>query len=164
MTSVCVIRIKEWTDVIGLLLVDVIDDPLTDFLGAVFSIPYQSFYSASKASLNAFALAFRNEVKDFGIDVCCLLPGDVKIGFTAAREKNPVGSGGYPRMKSSIEAMEKDEQNRMRPEKIVSQLLRIANCRLAMVYNVSGWSYKLFCFLERLLPKTFVNWIVGKMY
>jgi short-subunit dehydrogenase len=133
-------------------------------VAAIFSIPYQSFYSASKSALNAYALAMHNEVKDFGIDVCCLLPGDVKTGFTAAREKNLTGADIYPNMRKSIETMEKDEQNGMKPEKIASQLWRIANSRLAMVYNVSGWPYKLFCFLERLLPKTFVNWIVGKIY
>ncbi len=133
-------------------------------VAAIFSIPYQSFYSASKAALNALALSLRNEVKDYGIDVCCLLPGDVKTGFTAAREKNLAGAVVYPHMNRSIETMEKDEQNGMSPEKIASQLWQIANSRLAMVYHVSGCSYKLLCFVERLLPKTFVNWVVGKMY
>ena len=51
MTSVCVIRIKELTDVIGLLLVDVIDNPLTDFLGAVFCTTFNlNFGSADVLS------------------------------------------------------------------------------------------------------------------
>lgn len=133
-------------------------------VASIFSIPYQSFYSASKAALNSLALSLRNEVKEYGIDVCCLLPGDVKTGFTAAREKNSAGSDVYPHMSRSIETMEKDERNGMSPEKIANQLLGIANSRFAMVYHVSGWSYKLFCFVERLLPKTLVNWVVGKMY
>jgi len=133
-------------------------------VAAIFSIPYQSFYSASKAALNSLALSLRNEAKEYGIDVCCLLPGDVKTGFTAAREKNPLGKDIYPHMNKAVETMEKDERNGMSPEKIANQLWQIANSRFAMVYNVSGFTYKLFCFAERLLPKTFVNWVVGKMY
>ena len=40
------------------------------------AIPYQAFYSAGKAAINAFALSLRNEVRDFGIDVCAVEPGD----------------------------------------------------------------------------------------
>lgn len=133
-------------------------------VAAIFSIPFQSFYSASKAALNALALSLRNEVKDFGIDVCCLLPGDVKTGFTAARAKNPAGADIYPHMNQAIETMEKDEQNGMSPEKIARQLWQIANSRHAMVYHVAGIPYKLFCLVDRLLPKTLVNWLVGKVY
>ena len=35
-TSVCVIRSDLLNDVVDLLLVDVIDNPLADFLGAIF--------------------------------------------------------------------------------------------------------------------------------
>ena len=54
-------------------------------LAATFPIPYQAFYSASKSAINAMAMAMRNEVREFGIKVCCLLPGDVKTGFTGSR-------------------------------------------------------------------------------
>lgn len=133
-------------------------------VAAVFSIPYQSFYSASKAALNTVALALRNEVRPFGISVCCLLPGDVKTGFTDAREKGKEGAEIYPAMNHSVEVMEQDERSGMAPETIASQLWRLANNRLVGIYHVTGWSYKALCLLEKCLPKTFVNWVVGKLY
>ena len=39
----------------------------TSSVAAILSVPYQSFYSASKAAINALALALQNEVREFGI-------------------------------------------------------------------------------------------------
>ena len=64
----------------------------TSSVAAVLSIPYQSFYSASKAAINALALALQNEVRAFGIHVSVLMPGDVSTGFTAARKKSEEAS------------------------------------------------------------------------
>ncbi|MGM9810038.1 MAG: SDR family oxidoreductase [Paludibacteraceae bacterium] len=65
----------------------------TSSVAAILPIPYQSFYSASKAAINAFALALQNEVRDYGICVSVLMPGDVQTGFTAARKKVQLPSG-----------------------------------------------------------------------
>lgn len=56
-------------------------------VASLLSIPYQVFYSAAKASVNTLTLGLANELKPFGISVCAVMPGDVKTGFTAAREK-----------------------------------------------------------------------------
>lgn len=137
---------------------------LVSSVAAVFSIPYQAFYSASKAAINALALALRNEVKDFGVEVCCLMPGDVKTGFTAAREKERKGNDVYGHAQLSVSAMEKDEEKGMPPEKVALQLLQLAQQRRVSVYHVAGISYRFLCLLDRLLPKTLVNWVVGKLY
>ena len=57
-------------------------------VAGVVPIPFQSYYSATKAAVESFSLALANEVRDFGIGVCCVRPGDTKTGFTAARIKN----------------------------------------------------------------------------
>ena len=56
----------------------------TSSVAAQLPVPYQAFYSASKAAINAMALALANEVKDFGISVSVMMPGDVSTGFTDA--------------------------------------------------------------------------------
>ena len=40
----------------------------------------------------------------------------------------------------------------------------IATCRSPRPQYVGGFSYRILCFLERLLPKRFVNWIEYKVY
>ena len=60
-------------------------------VAAPVAIPFQAYYSAAKAAINAYSSALRCEVAPFGIDVCAVMPGDLKTGFTAAREKNVRG-------------------------------------------------------------------------
>jgi len=136
----------------------------TSSVAAPLSVPYQSFYSASKAALNDMALALQNEVREFGIRVGCLLPGDVRTGFTAAREKSVAGSNVYTRIEKAVSAMEKDEQNGLQPEQMARLFYRMATRRFLPVYTVGGAEYRVFCLLDKLLPKTFVNWLEGKLY
>ena len=110
------------------------------------------------------ALALANEVRHFGICVSVLMPGDVATGFTDAREKNIKGAEVYKRLHSAVEAMEKDERSGMTPEFIARALYRIATTKFPKPIYIGGMIYKVFCLLNRLLPKRFVNWIVGKLY
>ena len=50
-------------------------------------IPFQAYYSAGKAAINAYTMALANELRPFGVTVCAVMPGDIKTGFTAARHK-----------------------------------------------------------------------------
>lgn len=136
----------------------------TSSVAAVLSVPYQSFYSASKAAINALALALANEVRPFGIRVSCLMPGDVATGFTAARNKSQSGESVYTRSQSAVSAMEKDEQAGMTPHKMAQMLWRMANKKNPAPFYIGGVLYRIFGFLDWLLPKRLVNWIEGRMY
>ncbi|MBE6324886.1 MAG: SDR family oxidoreductase [Bacteroidales bacterium] len=138
----------------------------TSSVAAPLSVPFQSMYSASKAALNDMALALQNEVRPFGIRVGVLMPGDVRTGFTAARQKNVSAEENqvYERAEKAVEAMEKDERNGMSPEQMARLFYRMATRRFLPVYNVGGGLYRLFCLLDKILPKSLVNAIEGKMY
>jgi len=56
-------------------------------LAAIMPIPFQSIYSCAKSAINALTFTLANELRPFGISVCALMPGDVRTGFTSAREK-----------------------------------------------------------------------------
>lgn len=132
---------------------------------AIFSIPFQAFYSASKSAVNSMTLALRNEVKPFGISVCAVMPGDVKTGFTEKRRKNHAGNELYGGViDASVAVMERDEQNGMTPEYIAAYLCRIAERSSVRPLYTAGTLYKFFYLADKFLPKRFVNWMVGKLY
>lgn len=133
-------------------------------MAAVFSIPYQSFYSASKFAINGVALALQNEVRPFGIKVRCLLPGDVKTGFTQARAKSIAGSEVYTHMNKAVGHMEHDEMAGITPERMARKILHMATARRVAFYNTVGLQYHAFNFINKVLPATLVNWVVGKLY
>ena len=136
----------------------------TSSVAAILAVPYQSFYSASKAAINAMALALANEVRDFGISVSVMMPGDVSTGFTDARSKSTSGEEVYRGAHKAVTAMERDERNGMAPEQMARLFWHIATCRSPRPQYVGGFGYRVLCFLDRLLPKRFVNWIEYKVY
>lgn len=133
-------------------------------LAAVFPIPYQGFYSASKSALNSVALALRNELASFGIDVCCMLPGDVATGFTAVRKKTIAGSDVYTHMEKAVSNMERDEQNGLQPISIARKIYALSESITTPCFSTTGIQYKLFMALRKILSTTLINRILGKMY
>ncbi len=137
---------------------------LSSVAGAI-PIPFQTYYSASKAAINSYTMALANEVKPFGIQVCCVQPGDIRTGFTAAREKNPEGDDIYGgRIARSVAGMERDEQNGMAPEKAGAFIAHVADKKSVRPVNTIGLQYKFFCFLVKILPAKTLNWLVGLIY
>ena len=136
----------------------------TSSVAAILAVPYQSFYSASKAAINAFALALANEVREFGISVSVMMPGDVSTGFTDARDKSTAGEEVYRHAHKAISTMERDERGGMKPIQMAKLFYHIATCHSPRPQYVGGFQYRVLCFLDRILPKRFVNWIEGKVY
>ena len=68
----------------------------TSSVAAPIAIPYQSFYSCSKAAVSAMALALRNEVKSFGIEVCAECRVTRRPGLQMPEKKNPRGMMSIP--------------------------------------------------------------------
>lgn len=134
-------------------------------VAALLSIPYQVFYSAAKASINTLTLGLVNELKPFGISVCAVMPGDIKTGFTAAREKTYEGDDVYDgRISRSVKVMEKDETNGMPPEFIAQTIVKLSKKRRVKPLYSAGFKYKLFCVLAKILPFGLSNRIVGSIY
>ena len=84
-------------------------------VAAPVAIPFQAYYSAAKAAINAYSSALRCEVAPFGIDVCAVMPGDLKTGFTAAREKNVRGASAAPSPAWSMTSRPVCRRRRPRP-------------------------------------------------
>lgn len=134
-------------------------------MAAPLAIPFQAFYSASKAAVNSFTLALANEVKPFGISVCALMPGDVKTGFTAVREKETAGESVYgDTIRKSIATMEHDEQNGMSAADIAKAVLRLAKKKKPKPISTTGAQYKLIAGLAKIVPASVANKIVSKIY
>lgn len=136
----------------------------TSSVAALLAVPYQSFYSASKAAINALALALANEVRAFGISVSVMMPGDVSTGFTDARAKSVAGQEVYSGAEKAVSTMEHDERNGMSPKQMARLLYHIAVCRSPRPQYVGGFGYRVLCLLDRLLPKRLVNWIEYQVY
>ena len=134
-------------------------------VAAQLAIPFQSFYSASKAALSSLSSALRNEVAPFNIKVCSVLPGDVKTQFTSSRKKSLSTNPAYgDRAGRAVATMERDEQGGMPPEVVARAICRLAASKRPPVYGVVGAKYKLVVALSKRLGSRPVNFILGKLY
>ena len=134
-------------------------------VAAPIPIPFQAYYSAAKAAVNAYTMALANELRPYGVTVCAVQPGDIKTGFTAAREKVILGDDVYGgRIERSVQRMEHDEQNGMDPAVAGRFIARVAMKPLVKPLYTIGASYKLFVLLSRILPCRFLNWMIGLLY
>ena len=133
-------------------------------VAAITPIPYQTYYSASKAAINAYTMALQNEVRGYNIKVSALMPGDVKTGFTATRAKSMAGSAVYPSLEKSVRTMEHDEQNGMSPVRIAKKIYSQSQKRHPKPLCTVGLQYKFFAFLQKVLPASFINRLVGMIY
>jgi len=132
-------------------------------VAAALAIPFQAYYSAAKAAINAFSSALALEVKPFGVRVTALMPGDIATGFTAVREKID-GEGYGERIERSVSQMEKDEKNGMKPKFIAEQIFRLSQIKNPRPLYTAGFKYKFFVWLSKILPSKLVAKILGAMY
>lgn len=134
-------------------------------LAAVFYLPFQGFYSATKAAVNSLFNALQLEVRPFNIYVTNILPGDIKTDFTANRKKNEDELPAYQqRMQKSLEVMEKDEQNGMDASCIAKEVLKQATKKHPSLNVVVGFKYKIIAGLAKILPAGFVNKLIYMIY
>ena len=134
-------------------------------VAAPIAIPFQAYYSASKAAVRTYSLALASEVRPFGIEVCVIMPGDIATGFTAARRKSCDGDDVYNgRIARSVAVMEHDEQTGMSPETAGAYIASVATRRSVKPLRSIGLKYKFFCVLAKLLPVRTLNWLVGLIY
>lgn len=134
-------------------------------VAAPCAIPFQVWYSVSKSAVSTYTAALANEVRPFGVTLCAVMPGDIRTGFTAAREKKSVGDDVYGgRIAKSIAMMEHDEQTGMSPEVAGRYIASLALRRSVKPEYAIGAKYKFFVILARLLPCRLKNRIIGMMY
>ena len=135
---------------------------------SILPLPYQSFYAAAKAALLSLTESLSIELASFGIQCCCVLPGDVATGFTGARKMNvaatAVDSPYKLRMERNLAKIEADEQGGMAPEVIGKAILRqLRRCRMR-VRVIPRLDYALVGVLVRILPAAWRLKLVNRLY
>lgn len=134
-------------------------------VAAPVSIPFQAYYSVSKAAINSITLSLANELRPFGITVCAVMPGDIRSGFTSAREKFHKGNDVYGGIiDKAVANMEKDERNGMSPDTAGAYIAKIALKTNHKPLYAIGFSYKLAVLIVKLLPARLANYLVSKLY
>lgn len=134
-------------------------------VAAVMPLPFQVWYSASKAAINSYTLGLANEVKPYGIAVGAIMFGDLCTGFTSARRRITAGESEYDgRISRSIAKTEKDEQSGHTPNEAAEYIVHILKKKKLPLLSTMGIAYKGAVFLDRILTSRFKNFLLYKIY
>ena len=134
-------------------------------LAAIFPLPFQSFYSASKAAINAFSDALGLELRPFGVETSTLMLNDVKTEFTDNRRKTATGDDVYEgRIGASVEKMEQSERSGMSPDQVAETACKLLKRRHLPSHKIVGMSNEFLGFLCRILPTNLMLYLLGKIY
>lgn len=134
-------------------------------VAAVAHIPFQTYYSASKAAIESYSFALANELLPFGISVTAIQPGDICTEFTDARNKSFAGDDIYGgRIARSVEGMEKDERKGMSPDFAGEYIAKLALKKKVKPLYAIGINYKFLSVLCKIFPTGVRNTIVGMLY
>lgn len=129
-------------------------------VAGIIPIPYQSAYSATKAGIENFSRGLANEVRNYGVKVTAVLPGDTKTGFTSAR----VVDGKDAQADKAIAKFANDEQKGMNANCVAKVVAKVLNKKRPPLRVTVGFGYKTLVFLTRIIGTRMVNFIVRKLY
>lgn len=125
-------------------------------LAGLFGLPYQGMYSASKYAIEGYSQSLRMELKNTGVNVTLINPGDFKSDFTQNRQKVafPLKNEQLEKeFNAAVAAMEKDESIGANPDLIGKKLVQIVDAsKPAHRYLVGAIGQTIVPTLKTILP------------
>ena len=126
---------------------------------AFFAVPFRTHYSASKSAVSMLSYGLRMELKDSGVDVLCICPGDVRTNFSKNRVKTFDTNFRYGnKIEESAKQIDKREPKRMTIEYATKKMYKIANKKKSKPMYIVGGSMKWAYLANKILP---LKWILG---
>lgn len=124
-------------------------------IAGYMGLPYRGIYSATKGAFELTMEALRMEVKEFGITVTNVAPGDVATNIAAGRYHTPVfeNSAYKEKYQANLNLMDEHVDSGMSPEKMAQKVCQILQKKNPKVhYKVGGFMEKFGIVLKRILP------------
>lgn len=120
---------------------------------ALFPLPFRGLYCSSKAALNSLSFSMKMECEPFGVQVCCVCPGDVKTNFTKNRVKNFETNERYgKRIENATKKVDSQEGKRMPAIKVAKVVYKYSLKNNPKPYVIVGAKYKVLNFALRFVP------------
>ncbi len=123
-------------------------------------IPFQAHYSATKAAVDALALALRNELRPCGVRVSLVEPGDIDTGFNDAMDWGNLAASVYgERIRNAERVIRESLPKAPGPEVVARAIHRALTARRPRVRYAVGAESGLVPLGRRLLP----DWLMLRM-
>ena len=132
---------------------------------AFFPLPFRTMYATSKSAVVTMSYGYRMELKNYGIGVCVVCPGDVKTNFTKNRIKNFDTNNKYGnRVQNAATGLDSKEDKRMPASAVAKQIVKQVNKRHVNHLVIVGGKYKLLYVIQKIFPTKWVLWALEKFF
>ena len=124
-------------------------------IAGYMGLPFRGLYSATKGALELITEAIRMEVKEFGIQIATIAPGDVATNIAAGRYHTPVfeNSAYKEKYQMNLDLMDSHVNSGMNPIKMAEKIYQIINLKHPNVhYKVGAFMEKFSIVLKKILP------------
>lgn len=136
-------------------------------IGGLMGLPYQGMYSASKFAMEGYCQALRIELRNTGIQVCMINPGDFHTSFTSSRkciDPEQVKES-YPGYASALKSIENDEHSGLTPQYLARRISRIVTRRHPRArYVIASPIQKASILLKAVIPARWFDSILALYY
>ncbi len=139
---------------------------LVGSLGGDMPIPFDGFYSSSKAALAMLARESDLELRKQGVRVCALLPGGTSTDFTYARRVyGEEDAKSYtPSVKKASAALANMEQGGMNPSLVADAIVKLTAKRNPATVSVAGGKNAFLRYMYKILPERVTDWFVKRKF
>jgi len=124
-------------------------------IAGYMGLPFRGVYSATKGALELITEAARIEVKQFGIQIVNVAPGDFATNIAAGRYHTPVfeNSAYKEKYQENLNLMDAHVDSGMHPDVMAKAVLKIIETKNPKIhYKVGGFMEKFSIVLKRILP------------
>jgi NAD(P)-dependent dehydrogenase (short-subunit alcohol dehydrogenase family) len=124
-------------------------------IAGYMGLPFRGLYSATKGALEIVTEAVRMEVKNFGIELVNVAPGDFATNIAAGRYHTPVydNSAYKEDYQTNLDLMDAHVGGGMDPLEMAKIVYKIINTKHPKIhYKVGGFMEKFSIVLKRILP------------
>lgn len=124
-------------------------------IAGYMGLPFRGMYSATKGALELVTEAIRMEVKEFGIVVTNVAPGDFATNIAAGRYHTPVfeNSPYKNKYEENLNLMDMHVDSGKPPAIMAEVVYKITQTKFPKIhYKVGGFMEKISILLKRILP------------
>ena len=135
-------------------------------LASSFAIPFDSFYSSSKAALDMLVKSARAELKRYGISLTYVQPGGTATAFTFKRKLyTDEENGEYAKnVHKAVAALANMEQGGMNAQEVAQEIVKETMKVNPAVTLQTGNKNKVYRLAERYLPEKITEFFRDKKY
>ena len=136
-------------------------------IAGYMGLPYRSVYSASKGALELITEALSMEVKEFGIHISNVAPGDFATNIASGRYHAPLvkGSDYEKSYGTTLQMMDEHVDGGSNPNDMAEAIFKVITTQNPKIhYKVGAFMQKFSIVLKRVLPDTVYEKILMNHY